>query len=77
MEGTVSPVGALTSGGPIRRIVPPPLTMTASFDILGTYVPPTMHDRSTTLICGIARALRPKWSRLGSAQQHLEALDPP
>ena len=54
---TSSPVAAFTSGGPARKIVPRPFTMTASSDIAGTYAPPAVHDPSTTLICGIARAL--------------------
>ena len=45
-----SPVAALTSGGPARKMVPVPLTMTVSSDIAGTYAPPAVHDPITTAI---------------------------
>ena len=50
---TSSPVAALTSGGPARKIVPVPLTMTASSDIAGTYAPPAVQEPMTTAIWAI------------------------
>ena len=50
---TISPVAACTSGGPPRKIVPLPATMTVSSDIAGTYAPPAVHEPITAAICGI------------------------
>src|SRR6185436_17012519 len=40
-----------TSGGPPRKIVPVPFTITASSDIAGTYAPPAVHEPITAAIC--------------------------
>jgi hypothetical protein len=53
---TSSPVAAFTSGGPPRKIVPLPRTMTVSSAIAGTYAPPAVHEPMTTAICGIPAA---------------------
>ena len=50
---TSSPVAAFTSGGPPKKIVPSPLTMTVSSLIAGTYAPPAVHDPITAAICAI------------------------
>mmetsp|Transcript_22770 Transcript_22770/g.73268 ORF Transcript_22770/g.73268 Transcript_22770/m.73268 type:complete len:234 (-) Transcript_22770:667-1368(-) len=47
---TTSPVAALTSGGPPRKMVPFPLTMTDSSDMAGTYAPPAVQLPMTTAI---------------------------
>jgi hypothetical protein len=44
---TSSPVAAFTSGGPPRKIVPWPLTITDSSLIAGTYAPPAVHEPIT------------------------------
>ena len=70
---TSSPVAAFTSGGPPRKIVPVPRTITVSSLIAGTYAPPAVHEPITTAICGMPFAdicawlkkMRPKWSRSG------------
>ena len=41
---TSSPVAAFTSGGPPRKIVPVPLTITVSSLIAGTYAPPAVES---------------------------------
>jgi hypothetical protein len=53
---TSSPVAALTSGGPPRKIVPAPLTMMASSLIAGTYAPPAVQLPITAAICGMRLA---------------------
>ena len=53
---TSSPVAAFTSGGPPRKIVPVPLTMTVSSLIAGTYAPPAVHEPITSATCGMAAA---------------------
>ena len=53
---TSSPVAALTSGGPPRKIVPVSLTMIVSSDMAGTYAPPAVHDPITAAICGMRSA---------------------
>ena len=71
---TTSPVAALTSGGPPRKMVPVPATMTDSSDMAGTYAPPAVHEPMTTATCGMPAAdmlawlkkMRPKWSRSGN-----------
>lgn len=50
---TTSPVAAFTRGGPPRKIVPCPRTITASSLIAGTYAPPAVHEPSTAAICGM------------------------
>src|SRR6185437_15348356 len=70
---TSSPVAALTSGGPPRKIVPLPRTITVSSLMAGTYAPPAVHEPMTHAICEIPAAdirawlkkIRPKWSRSG------------
>ena len=70
---TISPVAALTRGGPPRKIVPCSRTMIVSSHIAGTYAPPAVHEPMTAAICGIPSAdswawlkkIRPKWSRSG------------
>ena len=52
---TSSPVAAFTSGGPPRKIVPCPRTITVSSLIAGTYAPPAVHDPITAATCGIPR----------------------
>ena len=47
---TTSPVAAFTSGGPPRKIVPWPRTMTASSLIAGTYAPPAVQEPRTAAI---------------------------
>jgi hypothetical protein len=47
--------GAPTSGGPARKMVPLPFTITHSSDIAGTYAPPAVHDPMTREICGVKR----------------------
>ena len=54
---TSSPVAAFTRGGPPRKIVPRPFTITASSLMAGTYAPPAVQEPSTTLICGMPAAL--------------------
>ena len=71
---TTSPVAALTSGGPPRKIVPVPRTMTVSSDMAGTYAPPAVQLPITTAICGMPCAdmlawlkkMRPKCSLSGN-----------
>ena len=58
---TSSPVAAFTNGGPQRKMVPVPLTMTASSDMAGTYAPPAVHEPITAEICGISRADITAW----------------
>jgi len=58
---TSSPVAAFTNGGPPRKIVPVPLTITASSDMAGTYAPPAVHEPITAEICGISRADITAW----------------
>jgi len=58
---TTSPVAAFTKGGPPRKIVPWPRTITASSLIAGTYAPPAVHDPSTAAICGIRCADKVAW----------------
>jgi acetyl-CoA carboxylase carboxyltransferase component len=53
---TTSPVAALTSGGPPRKIVPCSLTMIDSSHIAGTYAPPAVHMPMTTAIWGTPAA---------------------
>ena len=53
---TSSPVAAFTSGGPPRKIVPVPRTMTVSSLIAGTYAPPAVHEPITSAICGMPAA---------------------
>ena len=53
---TSSPVAAFTSGGPPRKIVPVPLTMTVSSLIAGTYAPPAVHEPMTSATCGMPSA---------------------
>lgn len=50
---TTSPVAAFTRGGPPRKIVPWPRTMTASSLIAGTYAPPAVHEPRTAAIWGM------------------------
>ena len=50
---TSSPVAAFTSGGPPRKIVPVPRTMTVSSLIAGTYAPPAVHEPITSATCGM------------------------
>ncbi len=50
---TSSPVAAFTSGGPPRKIVPVPFTMTVSSLIAGTYAPPAVHEPITAATCGM------------------------
>ena len=65
---TSSPVAALTSGGPARKMVPLPLTMMDSSLIAGTYAPPAVHEPRTAATCGMPspdirawlRKMRPK-----------------
>ena len=40
----------ITSGGPAKKMVPLPLTITFSSDMAGTYAPPAVHDPKTTAI---------------------------
>ena len=47
---TSSPVAAFTSGGPPRKIVPVPRTMTVSSLIAGTYAPPAVEEPITRAI---------------------------
>lgn len=42
-----------TRGGPPRKMVPLPRTMTLSSAMAGTYAPPAVHEPITTAICGI------------------------
>ena len=58
---TSSPVATRTSGGPPRKIVPVPFTMTASSDIAGTYAPPAVQEPITAAICGISAADITAW----------------
>ena len=58
---TSSPVAAFTSGGPPRKIVPVPRTMTVSSDIAGTYAPPAVQLPITSAICGMPRAESWAW----------------
>ncbi len=58
---TSSPVAAFTSGGPPRKIVPVPFTMTTSSLIAGTYAPPAVQDPMTAEIWGIPFALILAW----------------
>ena len=58
---TSSPVAAFTSGGPPRKIVPVPRTITASSDMAGTYAPPAVHDPMTRAIWGIPSADMRAW----------------
>ncbi len=58
---TSSPVAAFTSGGPARKIVPVPLTITASSDIAGTYAPPAVQEPITTATCGMRAADMRAW----------------
>ena len=53
---TISPVAAFTSGGPPRKIVPWPWTMTVSSDMAGTYAPPAVQEPMTTATCGMPSA---------------------
>ena len=53
---TSSPVAAFTSGGPPRKIVPVPRTMTVSSDIAGTYAPPAVHEPITAATWGMPAA---------------------
>ena len=70
---TSSPVAALTRGGPPRKIVPVPRTMTVSSLIAGTYAPPAVDEPITRAIWGMPAAdirawlkkIRPKCSRSG------------
>ncbi len=50
---TSSPVAAFTRGGPPRKIVPSPFTMTVSSLIAGTYAPPAVELPMTIAICGM------------------------
>ena len=56
---TSSPVAAFTSGGPPRKIVPVPRTMTVSSLIAGTYAPPAVHEPITSATCGIPGGRHP------------------
>ena len=56
---TSSPVAAFTSGGPPRKIVPVPRTMTVSSLIAGTYAPPAVHEPITSATCGMASGGHP------------------
>ncbi len=58
---TSSPVAAFTSGGPARKIVPVPLTITASSDMAGTYAPPAVQEPITTAIWGMRSADMRAW----------------
>ncbi len=58
---TSSPVAALTSGGPPRKIVPVPLTITVSSLIAGTYAPPAVLLPMTRATWGMAAADRRAW----------------
>ena len=70
---TSSPVAAFTSGGPPRKIVPVPRTITVSSAIAGTYAPPAVQEPMTAASCAMPSAdmrawlkkMRPKWSRSG------------
>ncbi len=53
---TTSPVAACTSGGPPRKIVPVPRTITVSSLIAGMYAPPAVHDPITSATWGIPAA---------------------
>jgi hypothetical protein len=53
---TSSPVAAFTSGGPPRKIVPVPFTITVSSLIAGTYAPPAVELPITSATCGIPSA---------------------
>ncbi len=53
---TSSPVAAFTSGGPPRKIVPVPRTMTVSSLIAGTYAPPAVDEPITSATCGMPAA---------------------
>ena len=52
---TSSPVAAFTSGGPPRKMVPVPFTMTVSSDMAGTYAPPAVQLPITSATCGMPR----------------------
>ena len=53
---TSSPVAAFTSGGPPRKIVPVPRTITVSSLIAGTYAPPAVQLPITRATWGMPRA---------------------
>ena len=82
---TSSPVAAFTSGGPPRKIVPVPFTITVSSLIAGTYAPPAVQEPMTSAICGIPAAdirawlkkIRPKWSRSGKTSSWSGRKAPP
>ena len=82
---TTSPVAAFTSGGPPRKIVPWPRTITVSSLIAGTYAPPAVHEPITHATCGMPSAdirawlkkIRPKWSRSGNTSSCLGRNAPP
>ena len=46
----ISPVAALTSGGPPRKMVPCFSTIMLSSAMAGTYAPPAVHEPNTTAI---------------------------
>ena len=58
---TSSPVAAFTSGGPPRKMVPVPLTITVSSDMAGTYAPPAVELPITSAIWGMPRAESCAW----------------
>ena len=53
---TSSPVAAFTSGGPPRKIVPVPRTITVSSLIAGTYAPPAVDEPITSATWGMPAA---------------------
>ncbi len=57
----LSPVAAFTRGGPPRKIVPVPRTMTVSSLIAGTYAPPAVHDPMTAATWYMPFALSRAW----------------
>mmetsp|Transcript_31149 Transcript_31149/g.103068 ORF Transcript_31149/g.103068 Transcript_31149/m.103068 type:complete len:250 (-) Transcript_31149:519-1268(-) len=82
---TSSPVAALTSGGPPRKMVPLPRTITASSAIAGTYAPPAVQLPQTSASCGTPAAdilawlkkMRPKCSLSGKTSACRGRLAPP
>jgi hypothetical protein len=48
-------------GGPPRKIVPVPLTMTVSSLIAGTYAPPAVQEPMTSATCGMPAADMRAW----------------
>ena len=58
---TSSPVAAFTSGGPARKIVPVPCTITLWSHMAGTYAPPAVHEPITAASCGMPSADMRAW----------------